>query len=160
MAHKLFPAIHWYENLIFDSQGRVWGVYRLPQFPYEHRGQSDKLSVSEKLERFLHRYSGKGMLLSVARQKSLRQLEKQMRSRSDNEEWQRHVDAAKEELKTRLAYDREVYWSCRCQRMLRDLRSDTALSSRENLKQAMIQAGKQAIAAIREDEEPRAWGRA
>lgn len=58
LVAQLFPAIHWHENRIFDSRGRVWGVYRLPQFPYEHRGHNEQWSVSEKFERFLHMYSG------------------------------------------------------------------------------------------------------
>jgi hypothetical protein len=142
---QLFPAIHWHENRIFDSRGRVWGVYRLPQFPYEHRGQQEQWSVSERFERFLHMYSGQGMLLSLARQKSLRQLEQHMRSRSHSEEWQAHVDAAIEELALRQAYDREVYLVLPLRTSAAGFRIVTALSDSEHIKRSALQAAKQVL---------------
>ena len=147
LVTQLFPAIHWYENLIFDSRGKVWGVYRLPQFPYEHRGQNEKWSVSERFENFLRMYTGQGMLLSVTRQKSIKQLERQMRAKSESEEWQSHVDAAIEELKFRQAYDREVYLVLPL-RTIVGFRLDTALSDVEHIKSFVIQTAKQAIGSI------------
>ncbi|QQE79668.1 ATP-binding protein [Alicyclobacillus sp. SO9] len=148
MAHKLFPAMYWEDNRIFDVEGQAWGVYKLPQFPYEFRAETERLAVSDRFERFLHNYTGKGMLLSLSKQLSRQQLEQQMRARSSHPVWQEHVDAAMTELKYRLAYERRVYLILPLRTSTANLRLDQLLTDSNAWKETLKKAGRQVMNGI------------
>jgi hypothetical protein len=144
LAQVCFPIIHWEDNRIFDGNGQAFGIYRLPQFPYAHRSDSEKLAVNEQFERFLHSYVGKGKLLSLARQKSLGQVEEQMRQRSAHPRWKEHVDAALDELAYNQTYDREVFLVLPLRTTAGAIQIDTVFSDQEHLKKAAKAVWKQA----------------
>lgn len=57
-----FPLVYFHNNIVFTQQ-QAFAIYSIPQLPFKFLKQESKKLVLDKLEEFLHGYSGKGQIL-------------------------------------------------------------------------------------------------
>ena len=103
--HSLF----WEDDRLFLNNGTVWGVYRLPQLPYEHQSKSIKYSIYRQLEVLFMQYHGKGQILSLTRPISKEKIIEDMHEYSDHEYWSQHVRAVDEVIEHTGTFERRNY---------------------------------------------------